>query len=81
MPDAEKSDAGKPDEAEPRARRSLQRKSAGKTGALDLRSLRVTGVGYWGVGPLLPPPCSAILELYGESPCLGCEHDHRPCPA
>ena len=54
-----------------RARRSLQRKSAGKTGALDLRLRCVTGVGYCGIGPLVPPPCSAILELYGESPCLG----------
>ncbi len=44
-----------------------QQKSAGKTGAFDVRAI---GRGGYCVA-VPPPPCSAILELYGESPCLG----------
>src|SRR5712672_455755 len=67
------------------ARPERQQKSAGKTGAFDLvvttsSSTVVTAMSstgqidrrdssdYWTV---LPPPCSAICELNGESPCLG----------
>src|SRR4030088_1382188 len=51
-----------------------QQKSAGKTGAFDLVYFierRTDATGYCNIGPLRPPPCSAICELNGESPCFG----------
>ena len=54
----------------PKPRR--QRKSAGKTGAFDrvVDGYEARSTGYCISGPPAPP-CSAILELYGELPCLG----------
>src|ERR1700736_3079613 len=52
----------------PPVRPSRQQKSAGKTGAFDLVSTVAARSGYW---IELAPPCSAICELNGESPCFG----------
>ena len=65
-------EAGSPTDgadAEPspaRASRTVQQKSAGKTGAFE--SMRLSAAVYWSA---LPPPCSAICELNGESPWCG----------
>ena len=64
--DAAKSDAT-PDASTP-ARPSRQQKSAGKTGAFEYAVGRLR---RRSARELLPPPCSAIFELNGESPCFG----------
>ena len=46
---------------------SRQQKSAGKTGAFE--SFESGRCAYCTIAP--PPPCSAICELNGESPCCG----------
>ena len=76
--DADKSDKGDADE--PKAKRATpgrsrqavakpRNKKAPVKPALLMSSRKSRG--YCDIGPPLPPPCRAICELNGESPCCG----------